>query len=101
MNPEPDQEQNSLNSQLEAIKSDIWTIARQYEEDLDGLLSVLRTLELLHRDIREQMFEPSLPDNRQNLYHLLREIEERGGWPYIERMRLQQLLKKLSPPTPN
>ena len=53
---------------------------------------LLRTLEDLHRRIQEQIFQPSLPDTRKNLYDLLREIEETGGWPYIERMKLQALL---------
>ncbi|MGH2413176.1 MAG: hypothetical protein ACRDEA_05710, partial [Microcystaceae cyanobacterium] len=61
-----------------------------------SLLSVLRTLEHLHREIQEKLFEPSLPDTRNALYQLLREIEETGGWPYIERMKLQVLLSHLS-----
>jgi hypothetical protein len=36
-----------------------------------------------------------LPDNRQALYSLLRDIEAEGGWPYIERMRLQAFLTNL------
>ncbi|NJL84189.1 MAG: hypothetical protein HC890_17010, partial [Chloroflexaceae bacterium] len=34
----------------------------------------------------------ALPNTRQELSHLLRNIEETGGWPYIERMRLQEFL---------
>jgi hypothetical protein len=41
------------------------------------------------------MFEPSLPNTRKDLYGLLRDIEETGGWPYIERMKLQMLMEKL------
>jgi hypothetical protein len=36
-----------------------------------------------------------LPDNRQALYSLLKEIESKGGWPYIERMRLQSFVTNL------
>lgn len=66
--------------------------AKAYEGDCFELLSLLRTLESLHRQIREEMFQATLPDNRQNLYALLREIEDNGGWPYIERMKLKALL---------
>jgi hypothetical protein len=41
------------------------------------------------------MFQVSLPDNRQALYALLKDIESQGGWPYIERMKLQSLLANL------
>jgi hypothetical protein len=42
------------------------------------------------------VFQVSLPDNRQALYALLKDIEEEGGWPYIDRMRLRSLLKNFS-----
>jgi hypothetical protein len=69
--------------------------AKTYEGDCFELLSLLRTLESLHRQIRDEMFQGTLPDNRQKLYALLREIEENGGWPYIQRMRLKELLTNL------
>jgi hypothetical protein len=43
------------------------------------------------------LFEPSLPDTRNALYQLVRDIEESGGWPYIERMKLQAVLQHLLP----
>lgn len=85
-----------LKHQLEEITAQIRTLAQHYEGDLEELLSLLRTLEQLHREIRERFFEPSLPDTRKDLYNLLREIEETGGWPYIERMKLQTFLKALT-----
>jgi hypothetical protein len=69
--------------------------AKVCEGDCFELLSLLRTLESLHRQIRDNLFQAALPDNRQKLYALLREIEENGGWPYIERMKLRQLLTNL------
>ncbi|HZG40198.1 MAG TPA: hypothetical protein VEZ50_16090 [Nodosilinea sp.] len=56
------------------------------------LLALLRLLEQQHRDICETLFRDALPDNRQHLYALLRDIEVSGGWPYIQRMKLQALL---------
>ncbi len=81
-----------LPKQQQEIVDLTWALARQHQEDSYNLLSLLRTLELLHREIREELFQPSLPDNRQKLYHLVKDIEETGGWPYIERMRLKVLL---------
>lgn len=59
------------------------------------LLALLRLLEQRHRDICETLFYDALPDNRQHLYALLRDIEINGGWPYIQRMKLQALLSNL------
>ncbi|MGB3694307.1 MAG: hypothetical protein WA865_04175 [Spirulinaceae cyanobacterium] len=81
-----------LPKQQQEIVDLTWALARQHQEDSYNLLSLLRTLELLHREIREELFQPSLPDNRQKLYNLVKDIEETGGWPYIERMRLNALL---------
>jgi hypothetical protein len=58
-------------------------------------LALLRTLESLHQEIRESVFQASLPDSRQALYALLKDMEATGGWPYIHRMKLQSFLEKL------
>lgn len=83
-------------SQLEAAMQDIskqvWTLAKEHQEDNLALLSLLRALENVHREIREEFFQNSLPASRRELENLLRDIEEKGGWPYIERMRLKALL---------
>lgn len=93
--------QNSDNTQLDtklaAIRAEIWAYAQGCDGDSTSLLSLLRTLELVHREIREQMFESSLPQTRNDLYHFVREIEDQGGWPYIERMKLRELLHYLIP----
>jgi hypothetical protein len=96
MNIHPDWDNSQLEESLQEISTTIWAIAKQCEGDSHCLLTLLRALERLHRDIREELFEPSLPNTRNALSNLLREIEEIGGWPYIERMRLQALLKKLA-----
>ena len=64
--------------------------------DVIALLTLLRHLEQLHREIRDGVFQQNLPTNRQRLYSLLRDIESEGGWPYIARMRIQALLVNLS-----
>jgi hypothetical protein len=84
-----------LQDQLNSLVIAVTAIAQKQQGDCNGLLLLLRTLENLHRQIREEMFEPSLPNTRKDLYGLLRDIEETGGWPYIERMKLQMLIEKL------
>lgn len=81
-----------LTQESERIKALILAIAKEYEGDSLALLALLRVLEKLHWQIREELFHPALPDTRRDLYQLLRDIEENGGWPYIERMKLRSLL---------
>lgn len=81
--------------QLESFVEEIRTLAKTAEGNSLDLLMILRTLEQLHQEIREQLFLASLPENRQQLYHLLREIESQGGWPYIPRSSLKVLMQKL------
>jgi hypothetical protein len=93
MSNDRDLREEDLKYSLEAISSQILTIADRSRGDCDRVLVLLRTLESLHRKIREEIFEVSLPDNRKQLYQFLRDIEEEGGWPYIERMKIQQVLR--------
>jgi hypothetical protein len=93
-------EEPTLNSKqkeiiLEEIIANLWRLAEKNQQDSLFLLALLRKLESLHRQIRSDMFESSLPSTRNKLYQLVKDIEEEGGWPYIERMKLQQLLKNL------
>jgi hypothetical protein len=92
---------DSLTS-LTAISSDILAIADRSSDDVLALLHLLRTLEQLHHQIQADYFQAVLPDSRQSLYALLREIEENGGWPYIQRFKLQALCANLREdlPTP-
>lgn len=90
-------ERENLSQKLQEITSTIGDAVEFCQGDTIALLSLLRKLEMLHRDICDGVFQQSLPDNRHGLYALLREIESEGGWPYIERMRLQDLLSNLEP----
>lgn len=95
MNDAPDWESQKFTQKLQEITTVIQDLAQQQQGNCQGLLLLLRTIEYLHRDIREQLFEPSLPNTRKDVYNLLRDIEESGGWPYIERMRLKDLMVHL------
>lgn len=63
--------------------------------DAIGLLDLLRLLERLHREVTEGAFQEALPQNRQELYKLLRVMEEEGGWPHISRLKLQMVCAQL------
>jgi hypothetical protein len=77
---------------LQRLVEQIWAIAQEQQGDSLALLEILRMLENLHRQICEGPFQDSLPNNRQALYNLLKDIEAQGGWPYIPRMKIQRLL---------
>jgi hypothetical protein len=82
-------------NQLGQIVAEIQEIADRDRTDPLALLLLLRTLEAIHREIQEGYFQSALPDSRQSLFALLRDIEENGGWPYIQRWKLQELLANL------
>ncbi len=82
-------------SELQAIATVVRTLALSKQGDNLAILALLRQLEQLHREIRDGLFQASLPDNRQALYALLKDIESNGGWPYIQRMQLQAVLAQL------
>lgn len=88
----------SLTGAMEILPQDLQEIAAAIDRaaqvrDGDGvaLLALLRLLEQRHREICETQFRDALPNNRHTLYTLLRDIEVHGGWPYIQRMKLQSL----------
>ena len=83
---------DSLASRLEDLKTTVKAIAKDTQSDYKELLTLLRVLEALHREVRTGYFEPALPNTRKQLYALLREMEEQGGWPYIERGKLQAMV---------
>jgi hypothetical protein len=97
MNDEINRKMTTPDTSIAEISAAIWQLAEQASDNSLLLLSLLRDLELVHRKIRAELLEPSLPQTRQNLYQLVKEIEEHGGWPYIERMKLQELLKRMDP----
>ncbi len=82
----------SVTSDLQGVADSVRSIAAQQANSYRELLSLLRLLEQLHQEIRDQLFQPALPTSRQELYTLLRDIELAGGWPYIPRMKLQEFL---------
>ena len=86
---------DNLVPQLPKIIHDIKVVADENRDDALQLLALLRQLEQIHRQIRTEMFETSLPETRNDLYQFVKDIEDKGGWPYIERMKLEQLLKNL------
>ncbi len=69
--------------------------ANAREGDCLALLKLLRILNELHSEIRDTLFREALPDNRQRLYRLLKDIEQEGGWPYIRRMKITRLLEHI------
>ncbi|WP_036480958.1 hypothetical protein [Myxosarcina sp. GI1] len=92
---------SNSDSILQKTTNDIWALAEEHRQDTLFLLFLLRNLEAIHRQIRTEIFEPSLPETRNALYQLVKDIEEQGGWPYIERMKLRDLLIKIEQISPN
>ena len=88
-------EPESLESSLHSLSATVGQLASAYQGDSLKLLALLRTLESLHQEVRENAFQAALPDSRQALYTLLKDIETSGGWPYIHRMKLQSFLDQL------
>ncbi len=84
---------SNLTQQLDQIHQDLMAIADHYEKDNQSLLKILRELEATHRTICENYFYPNLPNRRRNLYNLLRDIEEQGGWPFIARPKLKLFIE--------
>lgn len=79
----------------QAITDVVRQTADQHRGNGRALLRLLRLLENLHQEVREGPFQEALPENRQALYALLKDIEAEGGWPYINRMKLRSLMVKL------
>ena len=87
---------DTSNVDLDEIAAKIHSVADRDRTDPIALLQLLRTLEHLHHEIQQGYFQSALPNNRQALYALLRDIEENGGWPYIQRWKLQELFANLA-----
>ena len=86
---------NPLTEEIEKYCQQIRNLAEESEGNILELVLILRKVEEMHREIREKMLEPCLPDTRHRLYLLLKNLEETGGWPYIPRMRLTDLCQHL------
>ena len=91
MNDQKNLESGELSCKLQAIATVVYDAVQGCEEDTVALLAMLRQLEQLHREIRDGVFQESLPVNRQQLYSLLKDIE---------RMRLQAFLANLPQEAP-
>ena len=84
-----------LDSFFRDFARELCALAEKNQNDNLFLLSLLRNLEQIHRHIRVNYFETALPQTRNDLYQFVRDIEEKGGWPYIERMRLRELMQNI------
>ncbi len=82
-------------SELESIGDRLWHIAQLQRDDSASLLKILRILEEIHKRIRDDLFQPSLPNSRHELFNLLRDIETNGGWPHIYRMKINEICQYL------
>jgi hypothetical protein len=80
---------------LGSLAKVVGELVNENEQNAIGLVEVLRLLERLHRGITDGAFQDALPDNRQELYKLMRIIEEEGGWPHIPKMKLHMLYRHL------
>lgn len=85
----------TLEADHQTIAAAIQALAQRCEGNPQELLAMLRMLEAQHREIQYGLFRESLPTNRQRLYGMLRDMESKGGWPYIPRMQLKVLLQWL------
>ena len=94
--PVPKQIQQ-LDEQLAALEG----LALQLQDQPLALLDLLRRLERLHRSIQDGPFRNSLPEGRNQLFQLLSEMEQSGGWPYIPRLQLRTFLDLLQPEVPH
>ncbi|WP_310490398.1 hypothetical protein [Chamaesiphon sp. VAR_69_metabat_338] len=92
---EPTTSPTEATGELAQIVAQVQEIADRDRADPLALLLLLRTLEQIHREIQQGYFQSALPNSRQSLFALLRDIEENGGWPYIQRWKLQKLLANL------
>lgn len=93
MNKGIENESGQSLSDWQDVAEAIRALAGEHEGNPTELLALLRSLESLHEELREGLFQESLPNNRQRLYNLIKEIEANGGWPYIPRMKLRSLFK--------
>jgi len=80
---------------LDAALADLRTIAADLDGQPEALLTLLRQIEQLHRNLQDGPFRSSLPADRTELFNLLRAMEESGGWPYIPRLQLRTFMDLL------
>ncbi|MGC6482052.1 MAG: hypothetical protein ACON4T_00570 [Synechococcus sp.] len=83
---------------LEELLAELTCLANDLRGNPEALLMLLRSLEALHRNIQDDAFRCSLPENRQHLFTLLQTMERSGGWPYIPRLQLKTFIAMLDQP---
>ncbi|CAK6701884.1 hypothetical protein I1E95_05860 [Synechococcus sp. CBW1107] len=77
------------------LVQELHQLAEGLEGQPEALLNLLRELETLHRSIQDGAFRRSLPEDRRQLFALLRDMERNGGWPYIPRLQLRTFMDLL------
>ncbi len=87
-------QQAQLSSQLASLEQ----LATELEGHPEALLALLRQLEQLHRSVQDGPFRSSLPNDRSQLFKLLENMERSGGWPFIPRPQLRNVLNLLHNP---
>lgn len=83
---------------LDAKVAALEQLAQALKDDPLELLRLLRRLEQLHRSIQDGPFRASLPCGRNELFRLLEDMENSGGWPYIPRLQLRTFMDLLQVP---
>lgn len=83
---------------MDGLLAELSDVANDLRGNPEALLSLLRSLEALHRSIQDDAFRSSLPENRQQLFNLLQTMERSGGWPYIPRLQLKTFIAMLDQP---
>lgn len=92
MDDPQDTQYPDLRSQTRNLLDQLQALAQTYADDPQALLLLLRLMEQTHTQIRENLFQAAIPNDRHAFQALMRTIETTGGWPYIPRMRLQAFL---------
>lgn len=80
---------------LTQLQATIVAAAAGRDQDCLALFQLLRVLEECHRQIRDGVFQDSLPTSRHELYALLQDLEAQGDWPQIPRTRIEAFLNLL------
>jgi hypothetical protein len=94
---EPEQEPTAPGHQqrLQALLAELSSLSQELANQPEALVDLLRQLEQLHRHIQDGPLRGSLPTDRHQLFELLQNLEQSGGWPYIPRPQLQNFLQQL------
>ena len=82
----------TIQEKLQPALKTLRELSEQHRDNPESLLLLLRDLEALHRDIQDNAFRASLPEDRQKLFALLKTLERSGGWPSIPRLQLRTFI---------